>query len=459
MTAAPPFLSVYPYTGETVASYVASSPAETEAALQRLARRNARPLPVHERAALLRRLAEAFSEPTNAERLARLVTRETGKLIREARSETAKCAEAFAYFAETAEAWQAPERIPLAGGAFALTERRPLGTVLAVLPWNFPLWQAARVLAPALQAGNTMLLKHAPSVQGCAEALAALAREAAGDDASPLEAVRLFPAETLALIEDPRVAAVTLTGGEQAGRAVGAAAGRALKPSALELGGSDPYVVLSDADPDLAARACAEARLVNAGQSCIAAKRIIVARECYEPFMERFTAHLAEALPGDPEREETGLAPLAGGALAAARADAFVQDALSKGAKLRLRPAREAGSPFFPAACLEDCGPGMCAFDEETFFPLAAVAKAEDEAHALCLANAGRYGLGGAVFSNDHERALRFSLGLRGGGCALNRAFRSDPRVPFGGVGLSGYGRELGRAGADAFVCFRTIYE
>jgi succinate-semialdehyde dehydrogenase/glutarate-semialdehyde dehydrogenase len=333
---------------------------------------------------------------------------------------------------------------------------RPLGLVLAIMPWNFPLWQVVRAAAPALLAGNGVLLKHAENVQGCATALEELFL-AAGAPQGVLVNLPVAVARVPALIRDRRVAAVTLTGSTRAGRAVAALAGAALKKCVLELGGSDPYVVLADADLALAARACVAARLVNGGQSCIAAKRFVVVEPARAEFTERVVAEMRAKTMGDP-RGAVDLGPLARADLREALHDQ-VRASVARGARCLLGGELPDGPGFFyPPTVLDGVAPGQPAYAQELFGPAAAILAARDEAHALALANDTPFGLGAAVFTRDVERGLRLAReALDAGSVFVNDFVRSDPRLPFGGIKDSGYGRELGAFGLREFVNVKTI--
>ena len=320
----------------------------------------------------------------------------------------------------------------------------PLGPVLAVMPWNFPLWQVFRFAAPALMAGNVGLLKHASNVSGCALAIEGILHEA-GLPRDAFRALLVGSARVAALVEDPAVAAVTLTGSTPAGRAVAARAGACLKKTVLELGGSDPYVILEDADVEAAAETCAAARLVNGGQSCIAAKRFIVVEAVLQRFQELLVERVRSRRMGDPLEEGTDVGPQARRDLRD-ELHRQVEASVARGARALLG-CRVPGGPgaFYPPSVLAGVAPGMPAFDEELFGPVAAIVAARDERDAIRLANQTVYGLGAAVFTRDVERGERIARHeLAAGSCFVNASVRSDPRLPFGGIRESGYGRELG---------------
>ena len=392
-----------------------------------------------------------------SEQLAGLITLEMGKHAAEARAEIEKCAALCDYYAGLLTR-VGPRVIERAGG-YVRVEYRPLGVILGIMPWNFPCWQVARFAVPTVAAGNAVVVKHAPNVPACGEALGALFAEVL--PRGIYQNLRLTTERTEALIGDDRIAGVSLTGGTAAGRSVGVAAGRAIKPSVLELGGSDAYLVLADADLELAADVLARGRLVNAGQSCISPKRIIVQREVYAAFGEalvercRGIEFVSQDAAGDMEGQ---LAPLARADLRA-NLHAQIGESVAAGAKLRCGGAIPDGAGYrYPATVLSDVPAESPAFRQELFGPAFALARAEDESQAVRLANDSVFGLGGGVFSRDLDRAERIaSRGLRAGAVAVNDFVRSDPAVPFGGVGESGYGRELGEEGLRGFVNVKSI--
>jgi succinate-semialdehyde dehydrogenase/glutarate-semialdehyde dehydrogenase len=449
--------AVNPTTGEVLQTYAETPAAAVRRAIERShdAFRGWSRASFAERGAVLLRAAALLRE--RRDEWARLAALEMGKPIAQGRAEVEKSAWTCEYYAEHAARMLADE--------VASTEARrsfvhcaPLGVILAVMPWNFPFWQVFRFAAPALMAGNGVLLKHASNVPGCALAIDALLRDAGLPDGL-LRALLVGSGAVEAILDDARVAAVTLTGSTEAGRAIAAAAGRRLKKSLLELGGSDAYVVLEDADVDAAARACASARLVNSGQSCIAAKRFVVVDAVRAEFVERVADALAAARVGDPLDEKTDVGPLA-------RLDlrdelhAQVSRSLERGARCRLGGAIPAGrGAFYPPTLLVDVGPGMPAYGEELFGPVAAVIAARDELDAIRIANDSPFGLGAAVFTRDPARGERIARDeLEAGACFVNATVRSDPRLPFGGIKQSGYGRELSHHGIREFVNLKTVW-
>lgn len=450
------FTVINPATGEHTKEYPGWEPAQLEAALaQTAAARSAwAAKPLAERTRLLRRAGEVLL--AHRDEYAQLMSREMGKLIGEARAEIEKCARCCKYYADQAEQLLADERVDT-DAATSYFAYQPLGTVLAIMPWNFPFWQAVRAAAPALTAGNTMVLKHADNVPGCALALEAIFREAGYPDGVFRSLMIGIPAVD-AVIRDARIAAVTLTGSERAGRAVGQAAGDTLKKCVLELGGSDAFVVLDDADLAHAAEIGARSRYQNAGQSCIAAKRFIVLDKIADAFVKEFSARAAALKPGDPLELLSTLAPMARFDLRDAL-HAQVRDALQKGAKavLGCEPLPGKGA-FYPASILDGVVPGMRAWNEELFGPVASIIRVRDEAEALQVANGSTYGLGGSVWTRDRKRGEAFARQLQSGSAFVNGLVKSDPRLPFGGIKHSGYGRELARHGIHEFTNVKTVW-
>ena len=414
---------------------------------------------IETRASWLRAVGEALEE--RAGDFAVVMAEEMGKPVREGRAEAEKCAWVCRHYAQHAASYLADEEVDT-GRAGSTVGCAPLGTVLAIMPWNFPFWQAFRFVAPALVAGNRVLLKHASSVPRCAAAIAGLVAEASGRD--DLLAVLEVPGRELApVIADARVAAVTFTGSTEAGRKVAETAGRSLKKSVLELGGSDPYLVLEDADVARAAAICARARMVNGGQSCIAAKRLLVAAPVHDEFIDALREELASYVPGDPLDPETKLGPMARGDLRDelhAQVAASVTDGtrLVMGGRIPDEPELR-DRPYYPATLVTGVLPGMRLFDEETFGPAAAVTRVNGEKDGIELANRTNFGLGAAVFTGDPERGHRVARKLRAGTVGVNAQVVSDPRLPFGGIKESGWGRELGAAGIREFVNLRTVVE
>ena len=406
------------------------------------------------RRALLEALADQLE--SERERLAGIVTSEMGKLVSESRAEVDKCARVCRYYAENAASFLADETIET-DAPRSLVAHQPLGVVLAVMPWNFPLWQVFRFAAPAVAAGNVGLLKHASNVMQCSQAIEDIFRRA-GAPQGLFSQLPIESSKVAELINDARVAAVTLTGSEPAGRAVAGQAGKALKKSVLELGGSDPFIVLEDADLDLAAEKAVQSRFMNAGQSCIAAKRFIVVEEVADAFGQKLLDAVKRLQPGDPNDDDTTLAPMA-------RADlrdeihAQVEDAIKRGAK-RLTGGQFVNGPgfYYEPTVLSGITSDMRAYREELFGPVASLFRVEDEARAIRLANDSDFGLGGSVWTRDRDRGIAAARQLECGCAFVNELVKSDPRVPFGGIKMSGYGRELYRHGIHEFVNAKTIW-
>lgn len=408
-----------------------------------------------ERAALMRRAAEVLRG--NAREYAHLMAEEMGKPVRDGIAEIQKCAVGCDYYAENAERFLAPEPVATEARKSSIAFN-PLGVVLAVMPWNFPFWQVFRFAAPGLMAGNAAVLKHASNVSGCALAIEQVFREAGFPE--PLFRTLLIGSKDVgAVIEHPLVRAVTLTGSGPAGRAVASKAGALLKKTVLELGGSDPYLVLEDADLDKAATLCAKGRLVNMGQSCIAAKRFLVVDKVRAQFEKLFVERMSAAKFGDPLSEQTEFGPLARHDLRDALHDQ-VQKSVAMGARCLLGgKVPEGRGAYYPPTVLTDVGKGMPAHDEELFGPVAAVIAVKDEEAAIEVANDSVFGLGGAVFTADRERGERIARDRIDSGCVfVNEAVRSDARLPFGGVKESGYGRELSHYGIKEFVNIKSVY-
>lgn len=414
-----------------------------------LAQKNWALQPIKTRAAQLYRLADLLRK--KKDELARLATTEMGKTWVSAVAEVEKCAWVCEYYADHGEDMLATETIN-AEGLNGKILYQPIGVVLAIMPWNFPYWQVFRFLAPALMAGNAAVLKHASNVPGCALAIESLCREA-GLDENLFRTLLVSGGDSARVIAHPLVQAVTFTGSTEAGRKVAAEAGKHLKKTVLELGGSDPYLVLDDADIDHAVKSCVTSRLLNNGQSCIAAKRFIVDDKVYGAFVERMADAMAAKTVGDPMQEGIDIGPQARDDLSEALASQ-VEESIRLGAILVTGGKRE-GALYWPTV-LGEVRPGMPAFDEELFGPVAAVIRASDEANAVALANQSEFGLGGAVFSSDPERAERVAEQLQVGAVAINDFVKSDPRMPFGGVKSSGYGRELSVFGIREFTNIKS---
>ncbi len=389
------------------------------------------------------------------EELALLITREMGKPINESRAEIDKCVWVCQFYAEEGPRFLADTSIQTSAWK-SFTTCEPLGVVLGVMPWNFPFWQVFRFAIPALTAGNGAILKHASNVTGCALAIESIFKEA--DYPANLFRTVIASGETVCeLIKEDSIQAVTLTGSELAGSAVASAAGKALKKSVLELGGSDPYLVLEDADLDLAAEKCAQGRLFNAGQTCIAAKRFIVVSPIKDAFTKKLIARMKQRVMGDPKDENTAIGPMARPDLRDEIHDQVLRS-IDSGAKLLMGGVIPVGSGnFYPPTVLTEVRPGMPAADEELFGPVAVVMEAKDIEDAVAIANASPFGLGSAVFTKDLRTAETVARRLETGTCFINDFVKSDPRMPFGGIKKSGYGRELAREGIREFVNIKSV--
>jgi len=451
------FKSVNPATGEVVSTYDETQPQEIAKALMRAddAFRSWRETSFAERASLLKKAASVLRG--DIERYARLMAVEMGKPIRQGRAEVEKCARTCDYYADEAERFLAPEMVETEATKSYVTFQ-PLGAVLAVMPWNFPFWQVFRFAAPAVMAGNVGLLKHASNVCGCAlEIEGVFAR--AGFPPGVFSTLIVGSDRVDVIIADPAVRAVTLTGSAAAGRAVARKAGEMLKKAVLELGGSDPYVILEDADVDRAALVCADSRLINSGQSCIAAKRFIAPGPIMKSFTERFIEKMRSKIVGDPLDEATDVGPLARRDLRQ-ELHAQVEQSVRRGARCLAGGGMPPGAgAFYPPTVLAGVTSGMPAYDEELFGPVAALIEAADDDDAIRIANDTSFGLGAAVFTRDLRAGERIAAkGLEAGSCFLNASVKSDPRLPFGGIKESGYGRELSHYGIKEFVNIKTVY-
>ncbi|MFC4785601.1 aldehyde dehydrogenase family protein [Nocardioides sp. MAHUQ-72] len=447
-----------PATGQRIASYPAHDEAGVDAALASAyaASEAWRDTPLGERLALLRGVGKLLTE--RREEHAALVTAEMGKPVGEALAEVDKCAWNCAVVAELAPGWLADREV-LSGASRSWLSYEPLGVVFAVMPWNFPFWQVLRFACAALVAGNAAVLKHSPDVTGCALAVEALFVDA-GAPSGLFRALVVAPEDVAAVsarvVADPRVAAVTLTGSERAGAAVAAAAGAAVKKSVLELGGSDPFVVLADADLPAAAAAAARSRFGNAGQSCVSAKRFVVHQDVADEFLALLVEQVGLLQVGDPTDPATTLGPMARPDLRDALL-AQVRRTVDEGATLVTGGhAIEAPGCYVEPTVLDHVRPGMTAFVEETFGPVAAVVRATDDDHAVALANDTDFGLGASVWG-EPDHALAVGRRIRSGALFVNAPVASDPRLPFGGTGRSGYGRELSAEGVREFTNVRTV--
>jgi succinate-semialdehyde dehydrogenase/glutarate-semialdehyde dehydrogenase len=451
-----PIESYNPYTGRVLRRFTAFSWAKTERILGQAHRAAASwsATTFRHRAGILRRAAELLRE--RQDELARLMALEMGKPITDGRAEAVKCATCCDYYAEHAESFLADEIIKT-DAARSFISYQPLGVVLAVMPWNFPFWQVVRFAAPALMAGNVGLLKHASNVPQCALALEQIFHDA-GLPPACFRTLLIEPDLVGKLIADDRLKAVTLTGSEGAGAAVAAAAGQHIKKTVLELGGSDPFIVLADADVALAAKTAAQSRMINAGQSCIAAKRFIVEKSICKEFISQLKTHLLAFRPGDPLDAATQYGPLARPDLADELTQQ-VEDSVAQGAKVELYGGQaKPGTALFRPMILSNVKPGQRAYVEEFFGPVALVLEAKNAADAVRLANDSRFGLGAAVWTKDPQKGEEIARQIESGAVFVNGLVKSMSELPFGGVKKSGYGRELSYLGIREFVNQKSIW-
>jgi len=448
-------ISVNPANGAELARFEEYQPDRIDGILAAAiaAQKKWRPVPLAERVKLLISIGAALRG--DKKRLATLITREMGKPFRQAEAEIEKCAFNCDFYAEHAPAFLADIPTDAATRRSAVLFE-PLGVVLAIMPWNFPFWQFFRFAAPALAAGNGAILKHANNVPQCALAIEDVMREA-GCPEGLFRTVLIDSSKVETLIADDRIAAVTLTGSTGVGRLVAAQAGKLLKKQVLELGGSDPFIVLADANLDRAAEIAVQARFNNAGQSCINAKRFILVESIADRFVDLLIANVRKLKLGDPMAEDTTVGPMARGNLRNELHDQ-VQRTLSAGAQLRLGGhLPEDPGFFYPPTIIDHVRPGMAAFDEETFGPAATIVRAADEEEAITLANRTEYGLGASIWSRDLARAEALARRIDAGSVFINALVASDPRIPFGGIKHSGYGRELSDFGIREFVNIKTL--
>ena len=447
--------SINPATGEQLESFAETTATQLDRLLDgaEQAFHDWRRRPVTDRTRLLRRAAEVLK--AGKAKYARAMALEMGKPLAQGEAEAEKCASVCDYYAEHGQDFLAQQPRDL-DGTRSYVRFDPIGPVLAVMPWNFPFWQVFRFAAPALVGGNVGVLKHASNVTRCALLIEEVFREA-GFPENAFRSLILSSGRVAGVIADPRIRAVTLTGSEAAGSQVAEQSGRHLKKTVLELGGSDAFIVLEDADLPKAAKTAADARLINSGQSCIAAKRFIVVAPVAARFEELFATEMASRRMGDPLATGTQVGPQARTEL---RDDLHkqVQRSARRGAKVAIGGVVPKGTgAFYPPTVLTDVRPGMAAFEEEVFGPVAAVVRARDAADAVALANASPYGLGAAVWSEDRTRAERIAGELEAGCVFVNGMVRSDPRLPFGGVKRSGYGRELSEYGLREFLNIKSV--
>jgi succinate-semialdehyde dehydrogenase/glutarate-semialdehyde dehydrogenase len=452
------FTSVNPYTRKKVKSYPVLSPQSLDRKLKQADRAFAdwSVLSLEERMAYFRKVAVCLRR--EKQRYGALMTAEMGKTLKEAVAEVEKCAVGCDYYVEHAPRFLADLAIKTeARKSFVAYE--PLGVVLAVMPWNFPFWQVFRFAIPSLLAGNVGLLKHAANVSGCSLAIEEIFRSC-GFPEGVFQSLLIESKTVETVLKDPRVKAVTLTGSEKAGASVASIAGSQIKKSVLELGGSDALIVLADADLEKAAKTAVQSRMQNAGQSCIAAKRFIVEKSVRKEFTDRVLSHIQAIQQGDPTLETTTMGPVARLDLAD-EIERQCAETVRQGARILhggSGPAiRREGCNVQPIL-LDKVKPGMTGFDEEIFGPLAVIIEAKNEQDAIKLANQSNYGLGSALWTQDQDRAERLARQIQAGSVFVNSLMRSDPRVPFGGVKLSGFGRELADVGMKEFLNIKTVW-
>jgi len=450
------FQTLNPTTGAVEREFDEHSPEAVEAALDEVWRtfQEWRKVPFEQRAELMRAAARYLR--ANKTRFGELITREMGKPIIQAEAEVEKCAWCCDFYADNAAKFLTSNEVE-STATRSYVAYDPLGPVLAIMPWNFPFWQVFRFAAPGLMAGNVGVLKHASNVPGCALAIEEVFREA-GFPSGAFRSLLLPSSRVGDVISDDRIRAITLTGSDVAGAKVAEEAGRVLKKTVLELGGSDPFIVLADADLDEAAKTAVNARYQNAGQSCIAAKRFIVANEVAEEFTARFVDRVEQLRVGDPLERGTEVGPLAREDLRKGLEDQ-VERSLAMGASVAAGGrAIDREGYFYAPTVMTNVTPEMPVFNEETFGPVAAVIRAKDAEEAVALANDSKFGLGANLWTGDIETAERLAREIESGSVFINGMVASDPRLPFGGVKRSGYGRELGEFGIREFVNIKTVW-
>jgi succinate-semialdehyde dehydrogenase/glutarate-semialdehyde dehydrogenase len=448
--------TVNPATGEEIRNFEALTEEEIDEKIQHAADtfREYKKTSFAERTQMMMRAAEILEE--EAEDFGRLMTSEMGKTLAAAEAEAQKCARGCRYYAENAERFMADEEVEIEG-ARAYIRYEPLGPILAIMPWNFPFWQVFRHAAPALMAGNVILLKHASNVPQCALAIEDIIHRA-GFPERAFQTLLIGSSQVQAVIDDPRVKAVTLTGSEGAGRSVGAEAGENIKPSVLELGGSDPFIVMPSADLEKAVSTAVTSRTLNNGQSCINAKRIIVHEEIADAFERRFVEKMSSLKVGDPMSEETDMGPLAMRQILE-DVDEQVRKSVEAGARVLTggEPMDEPGN-FYPPTVITDIPEDSPAYREEIFGPVASLFKVKDTDEAIRVANDTSFGLGSSAWTNDPQEQERFINEIEAGMVYINRMVESTPEVPFGGAKNSGYGRELSHYGIHEFTNIKTVW-
>jgi len=449
------YTTINPATGETIAEFPEIDDTEVESILARSAAAylTLRATPLAERTDALRRAADLHLE--RIEELAALLTLEMGKPIAQSRAEVQLVASIYRYYADNAEKFLTDEDLEVVGGGIAVVRTEPIGPLLGVMPWNYPYYQVARFAAPNLALGNTILLKHARNCPQSALAIETVLRDAGLPRDAYLNAF-LSNRQVAEVVADPRVQGVSLTGSERAGAAVGEVAGRSMKRYVLELGGSDPFIVLADADVDAAVTAAVRGRVGNGGQACTASKRFIVVDDVYDAFTERFVEQMVAIRPGDPTDPDTFLGPLSSEA-AAADLDEIVQDAVAKGAELHVGAGDRRRGAYYLPSVLTGVTEDMRAWDEELFGPTAVVHRVPSPQAAVEVANSSPFGLASSIFTRDTDLALDLAGRLEVGMVWINSTSRSSPDLPFGGVKRSGVGRELGRFGIDEFANKKLI--
>ncbi|MEB2780977.1 NAD-dependent succinate-semialdehyde dehydrogenase [Algoriphagus sp. C2-6-M1] len=449
--------SINPFTNEILAEFLSLSEEDIEKKLSTgsVAFSSWKETSFARRAELMNNAARVMKD--KREKYAKIISLEMGKVLKEALAEVDKCALVCEYYAEKAEEFLKDEQIDLPDGKKAKVIHQPLGIILAVMPWNFPFWQVFRFAAPTLMAGNAGMLKHASNVPQCSLAIEEIFTDA-GFPEGTFQSLLIDSKATIKLIEDDRIKAVTLTGSEKAGASVAAAAVKHIKKSLLELGGSDPFIVLKDADIRKAAETAVKARMINFGQSCIAAKRFIIEEDVYEEFLALFVEHFRKLKQGDPMVAGSDFACMARPDLAA-ELFAQVDKSVKAGATLLVggEPPEE-GSSLFQPTILTDIPPTAPAYSEEMFGPVATIFKVKNEEDAIALANDSEFGLGASIWTKDHDKAAQLAAKIESGAVFINALVASNPQLPFGGIKKSGFGRELSRYGILEFVNSKTVY-
>ena len=449
--------SINPATGKEIASYEIFDEKKVERALNQSRKtfEDWRQLPFSKRAVILKNIAKEIRR--EKDKLVKLAVSEMGKPVQQGYYEVEKCASTLKFYAANGAKFLA-DVVVKTDARKSYVSYQPMGAILAIMPWNFPYWQVFRAFAPTVMAGNVMILKHASNVSGCALAIEKLILNA-GAPKGLLQTLLIPSSRVEKLIDDPRIAAVTLTGSTAAGSKVAEAAGRNLKKQVLELGGSDAYVILEDADMDIAVEIAVRGRLVNSGQSCIAAKRFVVVKPVYKEFERRFTEQMKKATYGDPMDEKSKIGPMARTDLRD-QLHEQVKKSVAKGARILCGGFIPDGpGAYYPPTVLSKVKKGMPAYDEELFGPVAALIEAKDEKDAMRIANDTIYGLGGGIISKNRAKAEKLAANeLQAGSCFVNDYVHSDPHLPFGGIKQSGYGRELGSFGIHEFVNIKTVF-